>query len=239
VNETMARQIAPGGEAIGKRVKHGFEGHIAEVVGVVGDVKYAGLDQQNKPEMYVPFAQQTWSFLRVVARAKTEPMNLVTAFRAQVQTIDSDQPVDKIGTMRSIMAASTAPRRFYAQLLSIFASLALVLALLGIYGVVSYSLAQRTREIGIRMALGAKERDVLRLVLAEGLRMIFVGGLLGLAAAFAATRVLRNLLFEVTPTDPGTFIALLFLLAGVALFASYIPARRATKVDPLVALRYE
>jgi putative ABC transport system permease protein len=239
VNETMARQIAPGGEAIGKRIKHGFKQATAEVVGVVGDVKYEGLDSKNKPEMYVPFAQRAWPFLRLVVRAKTEPARLAAAVRSQVQAIDKDQPVDKMRTMRAILNTSTAPRRFYAQLLGAFAALAFMLAALGIYGVVSYSVTRRTREIGIRMAVGAKQRDVLRMVLAEGLAMSFIGGLLGLAGAFAATRMLRNLLFEVSATDPGTFVTLLFLLAGVALLASYIPARRATKVDPLTALRYE
>jgi putative ABC transport system permease protein len=239
VNERMARQISPSGDAIGKRIKHGFKDHVAEVIGIVGDVKYAGLDKETKPEMYAPFSQRPWPFLRVVVRAKSNPMNLAAALRNEVQAIDKDQPVDKVTTMRAVVNASIAPQRFYMQLLSSFASLAFILAAIGIYGVVSYSVAQRTREIGIRMALGAKQNDVLRLVLAEGFRLTAVGVVLGLAGAFALTRVLRSLLFEVKPTDPTTFIAFSLLLASVALLASYIPARRATKVDPLVALRYE
>jgi putative ABC transport system permease protein len=239
VNESMARQIAPGDEAIGKRIKHGFKNQISEVVGVVGDVKYAGLDKETKPEMYAPLAQRPWPFLRVVTRAKSDPMNLASAIRNELRAIDKDQPLDKITTMSAVVNASVAPRRFYMQMLGGFASLAFMLASIGIYGVVSYSVTQRTREIGIRMALGARRNDVLRLVLAEGFTLTVVGVGLGLAGAFAATRVLRNLLFEVKPTDPITFIGFSLLLGTVALLASYFPARRATKVDPLVALRYE
>jgi len=239
INESMARQIAPAGEAIGKRIKHGFKARIAEVVGVVGDVKYAGLDKETKPEMYAPFAQKSWPFLRVVVRAKVDPANLAAAIRSEVQSIDKEQPVDKITTMRSVVNSSIRPRRFYMQLLGSFAGMAFILASIGIYGLVSYSVAQRTHEIGIRMALGAKRSDVLRLVVTEGLGLTVVGLVLGLAGAFASTRVLRNLLFEVGPTDPFTFIAVSLSLLVVALLACYIPARRATKVDPLVALRYE
>ncbi|HXC69892.1 MAG TPA: ABC transporter permease [Pyrinomonadaceae bacterium] len=240
VNETMARQISPDHEEVlGKRIKHGFKNQVAEVVGVIGDVKYAGLDQQTKPEMYAPFAQRAWPFMRIVARSKSDPSVVAAAIREAVRAIDKDQPVDKITTMSSVVSASIVDRSFYMQLLGTFASLAFILAAVGIYGVVSYSVAQRTREIGIRVALGARRRDVLGLVLREALRLTALGVALGLVGAFVATRVLRSLLFEVKPTDPATFICLSLLLTFVALVASYIPARRATKVDPLVALRYE
>ena len=240
VNETMARQISPDyEEVLGKRIKHGFKNQVAEVVGVIGDVKYAGLDQQTKPEMYVPFAQRAWPFMRIVARSKSDPSVVAAAIREAVRAIDKDQPVDKITTMSSVVSASIVDRSFYMQLLGTFASLAFILAAVGIYGVVSYSVAQRTREIGIRVAIGARRRDVLGLVLREALRLTALGVALGLVGAFVATRVLRSLLFEVKPTDPATFICLSLLLTFVALVASYIPARRATKVDPLVALRYE
>ena len=242
INQTMAHQIWPGEEPLGKRIKHGFavpKEQVAEVVGVIGDVKYGGLDQQTKPEMYAPFSQRSWPFMRVVVRTKSDPMNLAAAIRTETRAIDKDQPVDKLTTMSSVVSASIATRRFYGQLLGAFAALAFILAAVGIYGIVAYSVTQRTREIGIRMALGAKQNDVLRLVLAEGFRLAILGVVLGLAGAFAATRVLTSLLFEVKPTDPMTFIGLSILLAAVALFASYIPARRAAKVDPLVALRYE
>ena len=239
INETMARQIWPGDEPLGKRIKHGFKEQVVEVVGVIGDVKYAGLDQKTTPEMYAPFSQQPWPFMRIVVRTKSDPMSLAASIRAETQAIDKDQPIDKITTMTSVLSASIATRRFYMQLLVTFAALAFVLASVGIYGVVSYSVAQRTREIGIRVALGARRSDVLRLVLAEGFRLTMIGLALGLAGAYAATRVLTSLLFGVKPTDPLTFIGLSLLLAIVALLASYIPARRATKVDPLVALRSE
>ena len=240
INETMAHQISPNGEeALGKRIKHGFKHQVAEVVGVIGDVKYAGLDQQTKPEMYAPFAQRAWPFMRIVARFKSDPSLVAATIREAVKAIDKDQPVDKVTTMSSVVSASIVGRTFYMQLLGIFAALAFILAAIGIYGVVSYSVAQRTREIGIRVALGARRGDVLGLVLKEALRLTAVGVGLGLVGAFAATRVLRSLLFEVKPTDPATFICLSLLLTLVALLASYIPARRATKVDPLVALRYE
>lgn len=240
INETMARKISPNyEEALGKRIKHGFKNQVAEVVGVIGDVKYAGLDQQTKPEMYAPFAQRAWPFMRMVARSKSDPSVVAGAIREAVKAIDKDQPVDKVMTMSSVVSASIVTRSFYMQLLGTFAALAFILASVGIYGVVSYSVAQRTREIGIRVALGARRGDVLGLVLKEALRLTALGVGFGLVGAFAATRVLRSLLFEVKPTDPTTFICLSLLLTLVALLASYIPARRATKVDPLVALRYE
>jgi ABC-type antimicrobial peptide transport system permease subunit len=175
--------------------------------------------------------------MRIVARTKSDPALLVSTIREAVRATDKDQPVDKVTTMSSMVRKSIGERRFYMQLLAMFAALAFILASVGVYGVVSYSIAQRTREIGIRVALGAQSRDVLGLVLKEALRLTALGVTLGLAGAFAATRVLRSLLFEVKPTDPATFICLSLLLALVALLASYLPARRATKVDPLVALR--
>jgi putative ABC transport system permease protein len=240
INETMARQISPTyEEVLGKRIQHGFKKQVAEVVGVIGDVKYAGLDVQTKPEMYAPFSQRPWPFMRIVARSKSDPSVLVAAIREAVNTADKDQPIDKLTTMSSVVSSSIAVRRFYMQLLGMFAALAFILASVGVYGVVSYSIAQRTREIGIRLALGARSSDVLGLVLKEALRLTALGVILGLVGAFAATRVLRSLLFEVKPTDPTTFVCLSLLLTLVALVASYVPARRATKVDPLVALREE
>jgi putative ABC transport system permease protein len=239
VNDTMARQISPDGNAIGKRIKHGFKERIAEVVGVIGDVKYAGLDMPTKPEMYAPFWQQPWPFMRIVARTSGEPGTLAAAIRREAQVMDKDQPIDKISTMSSVVNASVQTRRFYMQVLAAFAVVAFVLASAGIYGVVAYSVAQRRREIGIRIALGATRGDVMRLVLRESVFITVLGVGLGLAGAFAATRVLTTLLFEVKPTDPLTLALLSLLLGAVAIVAAYIPARRAAKADPLVALRYE
>jgi putative ABC transport system permease protein len=237
INETMARQIAKDGEAVGKRIKHGFKEQVAEVVGVVGDVKYAGLDRPAKPEMYAPFAQRPWPFMRIVLRTAGDPAGLASAVRRELNAIDKNQPIDKIMTMSSVVNSSIQTRRFYMQLLGVFAAVAFALAFAGIYGVVAYSVAQRRREIGIRMALGATRADVMRLVLRESFFITIVGVVLGLGGAYAATRVLTTLLFDVKPTDPLTLVSLSLLLGAVAIFAAYVPARRAAKVDPLVALR--
>jgi len=239
INETMARRISTNEPVLGKKIKHGFKDQVAEIVGVVGDVKYAGLDQEAKPEMYAPFSQRPWPFMRVVVRSKSDPGTLVTALRDATKAIDKDQPVDKIRTMSTVISSSIETRRFYMELLATFAALAFILASIGIFGIVSYSVAQRTREIGIRVALGAQQRDLLGLMLKETFRLTLLGLVLGLAGALAATRLLTSLLFGVKPTDPSTFVSLSLLLAFVSLLASYIPARRAAKVDPLVALRYE
>jgi putative ABC transport system permease protein len=237
INETMARQISKDGDALGKRIKHGFKDQVAEVVGVVGDVKYAGLDRPTKPEMYAPFAQQPWPFMRIALRTHGDPASFATAVRRELQAIDKNQPVDKMMTMSSVVNSSIQTRRFYMQLLGVFAAVAFALASAGIYGVVAYSVAQRRREIGIRMALGATRGDVMRLVLRESFLVTVLGVVLGLGGAYAATRVLTTLLFDVKPTDPVTLLSLSLLLSVVAIVAAYIPARRAAKVDPLVALR--
>jgi predicted permease len=239
INETMARQISQDGDALGKRIKHGFKQQVAEVVGVVGDVKYAGLDRPSKPEMYAPFAQQPWPFMRIALRTSGDPAALSAAVRREVHAIDKNQPVDKLMTMSSLVSSSIQARRFYMQLLGIFAAVAFALASAGIYGIVAYSVAQRRREIGIRMALGATRADVMRLVLRESFLVTIFGVALGLGGAYAATRVLTSLLFEVGPTDPLTLVSLSLLLTSIAIFAAYLPARRAARVDPLVALRSE
>jgi len=237
INETMARQISKDGDALGKRIKHGFKEQVAEVVGVVGDVRYAGLDRPTKPEMYAPFAQQPWPFMRIALRTNGDPAAFAAAVRRVAQAIDMNQPIDKIMTMSSVVNSSIQTRRFYMQLLGIFAAVAFALASAGIYGVVAYSVAQRRREIGIRMALGATRADVMRLVLRESFLITILGVTLGLGGAYAATRVLTSLLFEVKPTDPLTLLSLSLLLGAVAIFAAYVPARRAANVDPLATLR--
>jgi putative ABC transport system permease protein len=190
--------------------------------------------------MYIPHAQQPWNYMTLVARSSSvAPLQLAAGMRSQVLSIDRDQPVSSVRTMSEIVENSIAQQRFYMLLLGLFAVMALVLAAVGIFGVMSYSVTERTREIGIRMALGAQTRDVLRHVVGQGMKLTLLGVVIGLAGAVALTRFMQSLLYEVQSFDPVTFAAISLLLACVALLACYIPARRATKVDPMNALRYE
>jgi putative ABC transport system permease protein len=177
--------------------------------------------------------------MTVITKASADPGQLVAALRQQVTAIDPDQPIYNIRTMDEIRSESVAPERLNLTLLSIFAGIALVLAIVGIYGVMSYTVTQRTHEIGIRMAIGAQPRDVFRMVIRQGVMLALIGVAFGLVGAFALTRLMTTMLFGVTPTDPATFAGIAVLLTGVALVACYIPGRRATKVDPVVSLRYE
>jgi putative ABC transport system permease protein len=210
-----------------------------EVVGVVADVKYSGLDANPEAAYYMPHRQNPWRAMYLVVRTASDPISLAPAIRAEVWSIDKDQPVAKVRTMDQLMAASVSQPRFRTLLLGVFGVAALMLAAMGIYGVMSYAVAQRTREIGIRMALGARMRDVTRLVVVNGMRLTLIGAATGLVLALALTRVMASLLFGVTPTDAATFGTVSLFLMLVAFVACYIPARRATKVDPLEALRYE
>jgi putative ABC transport system permease protein len=246
VNETFARHYFGGGEAVGQRVI--IEGEAGdnkippprEIVGIVGDVHHEGLDTESGDEYYVPYTQLPQAFMSLVVRSTaTKPEALAPSLREVIKQKDPEQYVGKIQPMTQLMADAVARRRFNALLTGLFAMVALLLASVGIFGVLNYTVTQRTQEIGVRLALGAQTRDVLRLVLSQGVRLILIGLGLGLIASFALTRVLAGMLFGVTPTDPLTFTAVSLLLMGVALFACYVPARRATKVDPLVALRYE
>jgi putative ABC transport system permease protein len=212
----------------------------------VGDTRHLGLDQEVRPEVYSPYMQYSELVaMKLVARVASGQNNqtglssLSGAIRGQLSAIEPNEPVNQIVTMDERLSNSVAQRRFQTILLGVFASLALVIVAAGIYGVISYAVSQRTYEIGIRMALGAQASDVLRIVIWRGMSLTLVGVALGLAAALALTRVMKNLLFEVSATDPATFALIALLLIGVALIASYIPARRATKVDPLQALRHE
>jgi putative ABC transport system permease protein len=241
VNETLARRYFPNENAIGKRIKIWRDEQFPrEIVGVVGDTKATVLEDEATPQMYVPHAQDpSWGGMSLVVRSSSKPVALTSAVRAAVLSLDPDQPVFSIKTMEDVVAASVATRRISMLLLSGFAGLALLLAALGVYGLISYSIAQRTHEIGLRMALGAQSRDVLGLVLRQGMSLVLVGVCLGLVAAFALTRVMKSLLYEVSATDPLTFAGVALLLIVVALVACLIPARRAMRVDPMVALRYE
>jgi len=243
INEAMARRFWPGEDPVGKRIStatsSGQHTQWQTIVGVVGSVRHLGLDIEPRPEIYYhtntvpPFGPV------VVIRTTSDPKRLISIARAKVRELDRDVPISNVNTMEELVAQSVAQRRFGMFLLGAFAVLALLLAAIGIYGVVSYSVTQRTQEIGVRMALGASAADVLKLVLRNGMSLALIGVGLGLAGAFALTRLMSRLLFEVTPTDVTTFALVSVGLIAVALLACYLPARRAMKVDPLEALRYE
>jgi len=211
-----------------------------EIIGVVRDVRYTALDTAAKAQMYFPFAQfPYYSDRTIVVRTDGDPRDLVPAARGEIRAIDKDQPISYIRTMEEIVGRSVSQRRFNMFLLAILAGLALLLAAVGIYGVISYSVEQRTHEIGLRMALGAQPGDVRKLIIRRGMALTLIGVVIGLIAAFGLTRLIKTLLFEVSATDPVTFVVIAILLAGVSLMACYLPARRATKVDPIIALKYE
>jgi len=238
VNEEAARRYY-GGNAVGKRLKIGSDSPFSEIVGVVRNAKYRNLREQSLPFIYIPLGQEHHAGMVLMVRTAGDPAALVASVRSEMRALNKDVPVFSVQTMEERIGGQLAADRMIAVLLSVFAGGALLLAAIGIYGVMGYAVAQRTHEIGIRIALGAEQRDILRLVLGQGVLLILIGAGIGLVLAFAATRVLQSLLFGVSATDPLTFAVVLLVLVGVALLACYLPARRATKVDPLVALRYE
>jgi len=243
IDEEFARRHWPNEDAVGKRIRMGGgdpRAPVVTVIGIVGRVKMEGLGQDsNRVQGYFSFPQFPLGGMTVIIKGVSDPNQLMASVRQQVKVVDPDQPLYNIRTMDQIRSESVAPERLNLTLLSIFAGIALVLAIVGIYGVMSYSVTQRTHEIGIRMAIGAQPRDVFRMVVRQGMMLASIGVVLGLIGAFGLTRLMTTMLFGVAPTDPATFASIALLLTSVALVACYLPGRRATKVDPVVSLRYE
>jgi putative ABC transport system permease protein len=252
INEAFARRWFTsrdpvGGQVVFLGIGPGSGGEAVQIAGVVGDVR-SSLNEPAPPTVFIPIAQasystdqlfQGWFPTSILVRTTVKPLSLSRAVTEAVRNTDPSIPVGQVRSMEEVLSTSLAFQRFLATLMSLFAGLALLLAAVGIYGVISYSVSQRTHEIGIRMALGAQRRDVLLMVIRQGLTIALVGVGAGLIAALALTRLMVSMLYGVKPSDPATFVAVSFVLAGVALLATYIPARRATNVDPMVALRYE
>ena len=241
INETMARRFFAGEDPIGRRVKIDYLNRPTsfEIVGVVGDTKQSSVAGQVDVGIYVSYFQYPWFSSMLVVRTAIDAASFALPVQKAIWSLDKDKPISYLKTLDQLMSDSVAQPRLYLFLLSVFAFIALALAMMGIYGVMSYSVEQRTREIGIRMALGARQRDVLRLVVGQSMLLVLIGVAAGLASAFALTRVMASLLYGIEATDPVTFFGVALVLAGVALGASFVPARRATKVDPMIALRYE
>ncbi|HTV53968.1 MAG TPA: ABC transporter permease, partial [Terriglobia bacterium] len=239
INQTLARKFFGNESPIGQRVEVPLNGIMREVVGVVGDVKHETLATESGPEVYLPYPQWPSSFMSIVVRTKNDPRGIIDATRKEVTLLDKDLPVFDVKTLDQYVAHSVAQPRFSALLLSSFGILSLFLTAIGLYGVIGYAVAQRTHEIGIRVALGAQKRDVLGMVIGQGVKLVLIGVAVGIAGALALTRFLSSLLYGVNATDPLTLIAVSLILTGVALLACYIPAKRAAKVDPMVALRHE
>ncbi len=244
VNQSMSKNYWPGENPIGKRFKIGTYRHNSPwitIVGIVGDMHQAGLDVPARAEMYLPYQQQDFGYEPeyLAVRASGDPMALAEIVRQQIWSVDKEQPVAGMMPLEDLVDENLASRKMQASLLSGFAALALLLVTLGIYAVLSFAVTQRTQEIGVRVALGAQPSDVLRMIFSQGFKLFLIGATIGLAAAFALSRALVHLLFGVSAYDPASFAGVMILLAAVALLACYLPARRATRVDPLIALRYE
>ena len=246
INETMARRFWPDQDPLGQfiTVLTGLPSDYGEpsthqIVGIVGDVRHTSLEKEPPAQMYVPYLQKPYPIVDLAVRSQSDFETLAAAIRSEVQAVDRDQPVYWIRTLNEIVESQLAGRRIYGSLLGIFAAIAAALAAAGIYGVISYVVAERTHELGIRSALGAQRRDLLKLVLGRGLRLTLLGIGVGVASSIALTRLISHQLYGVTPTDPITFAVAGLAIIGLAMLACYVPAHRATQVDPLVALRHD
>ena len=240
INDTMARNYWPGEDAIGKRVKISWsENTEDEIIGVVGDMRHAGLDQQPRATTYWPYERQPYGAMTLAVRTAGDPRSITNAVVSIIREQDPELAVADIRTMDEVVSLSVAQQQLTMTMLTVFAVAALLLAAVGIYGVISYTVTQRTQEIGIRMALGAQRTEVLRMIVGQALLLAVIGIAAGGAAALLLTRLMTGLLFGVKPGDPLTFLTVASLLAAVAAVASYVPGRRATRVDPAVALRAE
>jgi putative ABC transport system permease protein len=243
VNQAFAQQFFPGENPIGKHILAGIanagEPPMREIIGVVGNVKFEDLTTEFSPESYIPYGQLQFGSVTIVVRSSKDPEGLAKPIASVVQSLDKDLPTYSPKTVEQYLDGTIAVPRFNTFLLAIFAALAMILTAVGLYGVISYTVAQRTHEIGIRMALGAQPGDMMRLVVSQGMTLALFGVAVGLVAALGLTRFLSSLLFGVSSTDPVSFAAVVAMLFAVVLLACYIPARRAMRVDPMVALRYE
>jgi putative ABC transport system permease protein len=239
VSETLARQFWPNENAVGKHITLSREEVWREVAGVVADVKHYGLDGETRPAIYLPYTQQSINAMSIVVRTSTPPESLAGAIRSELAAMDPDQAIAAMRTLEDLLSKSVARPRLYSALLAIFSTVSLLLAAVGIYGMMSFTVGQRTHEMGVRIALGASPAAVQSMILREGLLYAATGGLLGIAGALALTRVMRNLLFGITATDAATYIGATVLMAIVAAISCLVPARRATRADPMLALRSE
>jgi putative ABC transport system permease protein len=241
VNQALVRKYFPNGDALGKRITLDDPRRNpkwATIVGIVSDLRHRGLDVDPEPEYYLPHTQMPLRTMVLAVRSTQDPRSLVFAIRREIQSIDSDEPIANVRTLDAVVSDSTAPRRFAVMLLSVFAGIALLLASVGVYGVMSYLVVQRTHEIGVRMALGAQRRDVLGLVVGHAGKLVGIGIIFGLILTLLSTRALSTLLYSIGAFDPVTLVFVTLVLASIALLASYIPAIRATRADPMIALSH-
>jgi putative ABC transport system permease protein len=242
INQAFAQALWPGEDAVGKRLtgsRNPSDEDWMEVIGVVGNVQYEGMADAPKPTLYQFHPHRGWRPMFLFVRTAGDPQAMIATARNAVRTLDADVPVYQVQMLPDVVDQSVAGPRFHVWLFGVFGAVALVLAAAGVYGVLSFSVAQRNREIGIRMAIGARQQSVVRMVMERGLALVLVGSALGLVGAALATRVLRSLLYAVSPTDVATLVSVVFVLGATALAACYIPARRASRIDPMVALRDE